>query len=70
MTIDAKDAYKSGKSFRIDATDWNYTSVKLKVTRVGEEKKKQIGLSTTRTVSDPAAAGKTRTADGTEYGCQ
>ena len=49
VTIDAKDAYKSGKSFRIDATDWNYTSVKLKVTRVGEEKKKQIGLSTTGT---------------------
>lgn len=49
VTIDAKDAYTSGKSFRIDATDWNYTSVKLKVTRVGDEEKKQIGLSATGT---------------------
>ena len=49
VTVDTKDAYKSGKSLRIDATDWKYTSVKLKVTRNGDEKKKQIGLSTTGT---------------------
>ncbi len=49
VTIDVSDAYTGGKSLRLDATDWNYTSVKLKVTRIGDEKTRQIGLSTTGT---------------------
>lgn len=47
VTIDVTDDYTGGKSLRVDATDWNYTSVKLKVTRIGDEKTRQIGLSTT-----------------------
>ncbi len=49
VRIPTSSAYKSGKSFTIDGSDWNYTQVKLTVTRVGDAAKKQIGLSTTGT---------------------
>ena len=47
VVIDTEDAYKSGKSLRINGSDWNYKEVKLQVTRIGDETKKQIGLSST-----------------------
>ena len=36
-------------SFTIDATSWDYQNVKLKVTRIGDEARKQIGRSSTGT---------------------
>ena len=50
VTIDT-GAYTGGKSFTINGEDWNYTRVRLKVTRIGDASKKQIGLSTTATYS-------------------
>ena len=50
--IDTGDAYKQGdKRLVIDGSDWNYTQVKLKVTRIGNStgKTPQIGLSSTGT---------------------
>ena len=51
VKIDLGDAYTGGKSLTVDGTDWNYSKVKLKVTRVGKNTSevKQIGLSTTGT---------------------
>lgn len=50
VQIDLKDAYKKGATtLTVDGTDWNYTKVKLKVTRVGDAGKKLIGLSATGT---------------------
>ena len=51
MKIDLGDAYTGGKSLTVDGTDWNYSKVKLKVTRVGKNTSavKQIGLATTGT---------------------
>ena len=50
VTIDTSD-YTGGKTFTIDGEDWNYTKVRLKVTRIGDASRKQIGLSTTATYS-------------------
>ena len=49
VKIDLGDAYTGGKSLTVDGTDWNYSKVKLKVTRVGKNTSavKQIGLATT-----------------------
>ena len=52
VVIDTGDAYKQGdKRLVIDGSDWNYTQVKLKVTRIGNStgKTPQIGLSSTGT---------------------
>ena len=51
VKIDLGDAYTGGKSLTVDGTDWNYSKVKLKVTRVGKNTSavKQIGLATTGT---------------------
>lgn len=52
VVIDTGDAYKQGdKRLVIDGSDWNYTQVKLKVTRIGNStgKMPQIGLSSTGT---------------------
>lgn len=48
VTIDTSD-YEGGKSYTANAEDWNYTQVELKVTRIGDESKNQIGLSTEAT---------------------
>ena len=51
VKIDLGDAYTRGRSLTVDGTDWNYSKVKLKVTRVGKNTSavKQIGLATTGT---------------------
>lgn len=53
VVIDIGDAYTGGKSLTVDGSDWNYTQVKLKVTRKGGTSTgtggKQIGLSSTET---------------------
>ncbi len=51
VLIDLGDAYKGGKSLTVDASDWSYQQVELKVTRIGDTTgvTKQIGLSTTGT---------------------
>lgn len=52
VVIDTGDAYIQGdKRLVIDGSDWNYTQVKLKVTRIGNStgKTPQIGLSSTGT---------------------
>lgn len=52
VVIDTGDAYKQGdRKLVIDGSDWNYTQVKLKVTRIGNStgKTPQIGLSSTGT---------------------
>lgn len=52
VVINTGDAYKQGdKRLVIDGSDWNYTQVKLKVTRIGNSAGKipQIGLSSTGT---------------------
>ena len=51
VKIDLGDAYTGGRSLTVDGTDWNYSKVKLKVTRVGKNTSvvKQIGLATTGT---------------------
>jgi len=51
VKIDLGDAYTGGKSLTVDGTDWNYSKIKLKVTRVGKNTSavKQIGLATTGT---------------------
>lgn len=36
VKIDLGDAYTGGKSLTVDGTDWNYSKIKLKVTRVGK----------------------------------
>lgn len=38
--------YDGSNSYTANAEDWNYTQVELKVTRIGDESKKEIGLST------------------------
>ena len=48
VTIDTSD-YKGDNSYTAKAEEWNYTQVELKVTRIGDESKKQIGLSTKAT---------------------
>lgn len=48
VTIDTGN-YTGGRSFTIDGDDWNYTNIRLKVTRVGDAMQGQIGLSTTAT---------------------
>ena len=50
VTIDTSD-YTGGRTYTIDGEDWNYTKVRLKVTRIGNAAKKQIGLSTSATYS-------------------
>lgn len=50
VTIDTGD-YTGGRTFTIDGEDWNYTQVRLKVTRIGDASQKKIGLSTTATYS-------------------
>ena len=47
VTIDTSSSYTGGRSMTIDGEDWNYTQVRLKVTRIGDAS--QIGLSTTAT---------------------
>lgn len=47
VRITTSDVYRGGKSFTIDGSKWNYTQVKLTVTRIGDSSSKQIGLSTT-----------------------
>lgn len=52
VVINTGDAYKQGdRRLVIDGSDWNYTQVKLKVTRIGNStgKTPQIGLSSTGT---------------------
>lgn len=52
VVINTGDAYKQGdKRLVIDGSDWNYTQVKLKVTRIGNStgRTPQIGLSSTGT---------------------
>ncbi len=51
VLIDLGDAYTGGKSLTVDASDWSYQKVELKVTRIGDTSgaTKQIGLSTTGT---------------------
>lgn len=41
--------YDGSNSYTANAEDWNYTQVELKVTRIGDESQKQIGLSTEAT---------------------
>lgn len=48
VTIDTS-SYVGGKFFTIDGDDWNFTNVRLKVTRVGDANQKQLGLSSTAT---------------------
>lgn len=48
VTIDT-GSYTGGRSYTIDGDDWNYTNIRLKVTRVGNAAQRQIGLSTTAT---------------------
>ena len=48
VTIDTSD-YKGGKSYTANAEEWIYTRVELKVTRIGDESKNEIGLSTEAT---------------------
>ena len=50
VTIDTGD-YTGGRTFTIDGEDWNYTQVRLKVTRIGDATQKKIGLSSTATYS-------------------
>ncbi|MBS5190137.1 MAG: type II secretion system protein [Lachnospiraceae bacterium] len=49
VTIDISSSYTGGRSMTIDGEDWNYTQVRLKVTRIGDASQKKIGLSTTAT---------------------
>ena len=49
VTIDTSAYKESGRSFTADGDDWNYTQICLKVTRIGDASKGQIGLSTTAT---------------------
>ena len=49
VTIDTSSNYTGGRSMTIDGEDWNYTQVRLKVTRIGDASQKKIGLSTTAT---------------------
>lgn len=49
VTIDTSSSYTGGRSMTIDGEDWNYTQVRLKVTRIGNASQKKIGLSTTAT---------------------
>lgn len=55
VRIDVGDAYQEGENqLTVDGSDWNYTSVRLKVTRVGSSsgtKTPQIGLSSEGTYS-------------------
>lgn len=47
VTIDTSAYKESGRSFTADGDDWNYTQIRLKVTRIGDASKGQIGLSST-----------------------
>ena len=47
VTIDTSAYKESGRSFTADGDDWNYTQICLKVTRIGDASKGQIGLSAT-----------------------
>lgn len=49
VTIDTSSSYTGGRSMTIDGEAWNYTQVRLKVTRIGDASQKKIGLSTTAT---------------------
>ena len=49
VTIDTSSSYTGGRSMTIDGEDWNYTQVRLKITRIGDASQKKIGLSTTAT---------------------
>ncbi len=51
VTIDTSSAYTDNtkRKLTIDGSDWNYKEVRLKVTRIGDAAKKQIGLSSTET---------------------
>lgn len=49
VRIASSDVYKGGKSLTIDGSKWNYSQVKLTVTRIGDSSSKKIGLSTTGT---------------------
>lgn len=48
VVIDTSD-YSGGNSYTADADEWNYKQVKLKVTRLGDENKGEVGLSTEAT---------------------
>ena len=48
VVIDTSN-YSGGNSYTADADDWNYKQVKLKVTRVGDAAKGEVGLSTEAT---------------------
>lgn len=48
VTIDTS-GYNGKNSYTANAEDWNYTNVELKVTRIGDEKSHEIGLSTEAT---------------------
>ena len=48
VTIDTS-GYDGKNFYTANAEDWNYTQVELKVTRIGDESQKQIGLSTEAT---------------------
>lgn len=47
VTIDTSAYKESGRSFTADGDDWNYIQIRLKVTRIGDASKGQIGLSAT-----------------------
>lgn len=49
VTIDTSSSYTGGRSMTINGEDWNYTQVRLKITRIGDASQKKIGLSTTAT---------------------
>lgn len=49
VTIDTSSYKESNRKFTVDGDDWNYTQIRLKVTRIGDASKGQIGLSTTAT---------------------
>lgn len=42
-------SYQGGNTYTADGEDWNFTHVRLKVTRLGDAKTGEIGLSTTAT---------------------
>ena len=67
VTIDTSSSYTGGRSMTIDGEDWNYTQVRLKVTRIGDASQKKIGLSTTATYYVAQRLGKTGTAFRDKY---
>lgn len=72
VKINLGDAYTGGKSLTVDGTDWNYSKIKLKVTRVGKNTSavKQIGLATTGTYNVKQRLEQPITVDSRESGYQ